>query len=166
MPDSPDQPPPRVWINPRPPRTLEDQLHDGGIWHYDGAPDDIPYVPEAHAAALQRWVDDPKPAQYIASLEKRVAALQAQLDAAVKMNRELKIIVDIGTDDDPGTALSKLHKIQHQAVEQFRRRAVEAFRDTAKVWRERGKVQVASQCEDAADFIQQLPAIPVTKEGV
>lgn len=45
--------------------------------------------------------------------------------------RELALIVDVGTCDDPGTALSKLHKIQHVAAISMRSACVEKVRALA-----------------------------------
>lgn len=86
-------------------------------------------------------------------------------------NSKLKIIVDVGTNDDPGTALSKLHKIQYQAVETFHRRAVEAVRAhvnklNADIWRgdNEGADYVAARRDGAAEAAQLLESLPVVKE--
>lgn len=42
--------------------------------------------------------------------------LEAEVRLLKRQNGELKTIIEMATDDDPGTALSKLHKIQHRAA--------------------------------------------------
>lgn len=36
--------PERIYIQPRAATTLDEQLRDGGIWHYEGSPDCVEYV--------------------------------------------------------------------------------------------------------------------------
>jgi hypothetical protein len=44
-----------------------------------------------------------------------VERLKDEVERLTQQNAELKIVIDVGTSDDPATALSKLHKIQHAA---------------------------------------------------
>lgn len=47
-------------------------------------------------------------------------ALCATVRTLRQQNQELKAIVDIGTSDDPGTALAKVHRIQDEATTALR----------------------------------------------
>lgn len=69
-------------------------------------------------------------------------------------NRDLKMIADVGTNDDPGTALSKLHKIQEQAVTAFRVRAINA------IWKD---VEIYGPI-DLGRTIETLQSLSATEE--
>lgn len=49
-----------------------------------------------------------------------IPALCAAVRTLRQQNQELKAIVDIGTSDDPGTALAKVHRIQDEATTALR----------------------------------------------
>ena len=55
--------------------------------------------------------------------------LLSLLDGQSKLARELALIVDVGTSDDPGTAITKLRKLEHAAATRMRERCVEKVRD-------------------------------------
>lgn len=79
---------------------------------------------EEAATIADSWAHEEKvnPARAIASAIRQLKhcavappADAGEVERLKKENRDLRMIVDVGTNDDPGTALSKLHKIQHIA---------------------------------------------------
>lgn len=81
--------------------------------------------------------------------------LRVRLREVEAENRDLKYVVDVGTNFDPGTALARLHKIYEEAATDFRLRAIEAVRALDC---NAGDIQSAA--------VYQLQSLPATSEEV
>lgn len=71
------------------------------------------------------WIGDANYRVLHTEIVKSMVGLYSELDRVTKERDELRVVVDIATDDDPGSALSKLHKAQHIAATSMRSLCVE-----------------------------------------
>lgn len=89
------------------------------------------------------------PEDIFASLAVSVAKLQSRLSEVERERDELRTVVSMATDEDPGTALSKLHKIQHEAL---RNGECNALRELQAIKADALNVIVAAERHAIDDF--------------
>lgn len=76
-----------------------------------------------------------------------------------RLARELATIVDVATDDDPGTALSKLHKIQHAAATSMHSLCVEKVKQLMEYEAVNGERRSA-----LIDAVRELQSLTLEQE--
>lgn len=106
----------------------------------------------------------------IKELEAENAALREQLAGDgtdyKKLARELALIVDVGTSDDPGTALSKLRKIQHDTATAMRDLCVEKVKLIADEWQMLWEKDLTGDHSEKIVYVQAANQIILALESL
>jgi hypothetical protein len=93
-----------------------------------------------------------------------VERLKGEVERLTKLNDELKIIVDVGTNDDPATALSKLHKIQYVARADAIGACVQRVLDMGTKWYNAARARGAAFSDKARLAREIAVALEALKE--
>lgn len=80
------------------------------------------------------WIGDANYRVLHAEIVKGLAGLYSELDQITRERDDLRLVVDVATNDDPATSLSKLHKIQHVAATRIRDKCVEKVKAMRDEW--------------------------------
>ena len=81
-------------------------------------------LPRLSAACREMMAENERLRRMITDCHQIEMTLRQQVGELERERAELKMIVDVGTNDDPGTAITKLRKIQSDAAARMKQACV------------------------------------------